>query len=157
MIEHSRVVIACLSSSCSGCVDPRPIDTLVFSPLKATRVVKSFLIGTVLYPFGRWVEMKHAYRPRNRARPSKTRPPKMMKPRTASQKGEMGDLETSLVRFLSCSSDLPMRASCSFANLALRRRCSGVWAIVYDSSFWLFKWEWNNVGYVSRLPGDSWP
>jgi hypothetical protein len=51
-----------------------------------------------------------------------------------SQKGEMGDLETSLVRFLSCSSDLPMRASCSFANLALRRRCSGVWACRFPQS-----------------------
>jgi hypothetical protein len=47
-----------------------------------------------------------------------------------SQKGEMGDLVTSLlVRFfLSWSSDLPMRDSLPLANFALRRRCSGVCA-----------------------------
>lgn len=44
------------------------------------------------------------------------------------QTGEMGDLGVSLARFLIWSSDLPMRASCSLANFAFRRRCSRVWA-----------------------------
>jgi hypothetical protein len=46
--------------------------------------------------------------------------------------GEMGALETVFWCwcFLMASSDLPRRASCSLANLALRRFCSGVWAIV---------------------------
>lgn len=44
-----------------------------------------------------------------------------------TQTGEIGDLATSLVRFLSSSGALPMRASCSLANWALRRRCWGVW------------------------------
>lgn len=41
------------------------------------------------------------------------------------QTGEMGDFCTTFVfALLSCSSDFPMRFSCFFANLALRRRCS---------------------------------
>jgi len=47
-----------------------------------------------------------------------------------SQTGEMGDFATSFVRFLSWSSDLPMRASLSLANLRFARRCCGVWACV---------------------------
>lgn len=39
----------------------------------------------------------------------------------------MGDLGVSFVRFLSWSVDLPMRASCSFANFAFARRWVGVW------------------------------
>jgi hypothetical protein len=44
--------------------------------------------------------------------------------------GEMGALEATFLCwcFRMASSDLPLRASCSFANLALRRLCSGVWA-----------------------------
>lgn len=41
--------------------------------------------------------------------------------------GEIGDLAVSFARFLSWSLDLPMRDSCSFANLALARRWVGVW------------------------------
>lgn len=46
--------------------------------------------------------------------------------------GEIGALETVFWCwcFLMASSDLPRRASCSLANLALRRLCSGVWAWV---------------------------
>jgi hypothetical protein len=40
----------------------------------------------------------------------------------------MGDLGVSLARFLSWSSDLPRRASCSFWNLRFARRCWGVCA-----------------------------
>jgi hypothetical protein len=49
-----------------------------------------------------------------------------------SHTGEMGDLGASFARFLSWSSDLPMRASFSFANLALARRCCGVCACTFD-------------------------
>ena len=45
-----------------------------------------------------------------------------------SQKGEMGDLGASLVRFLISLSDLPRRASWSLVNLAFRRLCSSVCA-----------------------------
>ena len=51
-----------------------------------------------------------------------------------SQKGEMGDLATSLPRFLISFSDLPRRASCSLVNLALRRLCSSVCACAF------FRW-----------------
>ena len=44
------------------------------------------------------------------------------------QTGEIGLLGASFARFLIWSSDLPLRASCSLTNLALRRRCSSVWA-----------------------------
>lgn len=43
-----------------------------------------------------------------------------------NQIGEMGDLGASLARFLIWSSDLPMRASFSFANLAFALLCCGV-------------------------------
>lgn len=44
-----------------------------------------------------------------------------------SHMGEMGDLAlASLTIFLISSSDLPMRCSCSFMNLAFARRCWGV-------------------------------
>jgi hypothetical protein len=42
--------------------------------------------------------------------------------------GEMGDLGRSFARFLICSSDLPILASCSFAKRALACRCFGVCA-----------------------------
>ena len=50
-----------------------------------------------------------------------------------SQNVEMGDFCASLTRFLIWSSDLPMRNSFSFANLALRLRCSGVWAYIEEA------------------------
>jgi hypothetical protein len=40
----------------------------------------------------------------------------------------MGDLGWSLARFLIWSSDLPMRASTSLANLRFALLCCGVWA-----------------------------
>ncbi|KAL7797467.1 hypothetical protein V8C37DRAFT_369559 [Trichoderma ceciliae] len=70
------------------------------------------------------------YRPKKRDKTSNNSPPKTTNPSMTSQKIEMGNLGASLVRFLTWSSDLPMRASWSLANLALRRRCSRVWAIV---------------------------
>ena len=42
------------------------------------------------------------------------------------QMGEMGALGVSLVFCLMFSTDLPMRASLPFANLAFARRCCGV-------------------------------
>lgn len=49
-------------------------------------------------------------------------------PVVPSHSGEMGDFGRSLVRFLTWSSDLPMRASCSLANLMFARLCCGVCA-----------------------------
>lgn len=92
------------------------------------------------------------HRRNTREMSSKTRPPKTTKPRRTaefqksaaidpprknkqkegvailSQMGEMGDLETTLTRFLIWSSDLPRRASWSLTNLRFARRCCGVCA-----------------------------
>lgn len=53
-----------------------------------------------------------------------------------NQKGDTGDLRTAFFSFfLIAFSGLPIRASCSRANLALRRRCSSVCAFTTNQRF----------------------